>query len=315
MLAYSTQDLTPRNLHGCPMPGRGSFDSQPCTPQPPPCAQPLRGGRNGTWADASTWLPKGCTQRRRYDVAATADCLRGRVLAFEGDSLTRQIFLRLIWRLRALPVIVEHYFHSGAYYAFEPAGASPRCPRGAAGTAAATDEFAILNNVTEHWRQRHDPHPYFALEDDQIEQLLRSPLLARGGFLLTMRRGKRLTRMAGAVGRYPRAAGNVSVYRHAVANGALAGLIAGGRGRLTIEWPLSKPSGGRGCSGRGCSGRGATNGTSASDVWMSERLSLDEMNRAGGAAHFFGRNKVGFGTLGRLSMEAALRSAGHKQRA
>ena len=87
------------------------------------CTARLRGGRNGTWLSRDRWvqdvscgaaealghdaLPDGPTLRR---------CLAGRSLVFIGDSLTRGLFLRLIWHVRRLPAIVEHYFHRHAAY-------------------------------------------------------------------------------------------------------------------------------------------------------------------------------------------------------
>jgi hypothetical protein len=35
-----------------------------------------------------------------------------------GNSLVRQIFLRLVWHARDIPIIIEHYFHLDAYYVF-----------------------------------------------------------------------------------------------------------------------------------------------------------------------------------------------------
>ena len=44
--------------------------------------------------------------------------LQGKSFVFEGDSLVRQLFLRLIFHVRGIPEIVEHPFHSDAVYAF-----------------------------------------------------------------------------------------------------------------------------------------------------------------------------------------------------
>ena len=35
-----------------------------------------------------------------------------------GNSIIRQVFLRLVWQARGIPDIIEHYFHYNAYYAF-----------------------------------------------------------------------------------------------------------------------------------------------------------------------------------------------------
>ena len=55
--------------------------------------------------------------------AEIEECARGKLLIFQGDSLTRQLFNRLIWWVRGIPSVVEHYYQEDAYYAFsEQAG-------------------------------------------------------------------------------------------------------------------------------------------------------------------------------------------------
>lgn len=44
--------------------------------------------------------------------------LQNKTISFYGDSLVRQIFLRLIWHLRGESIIIEHGFHKDAFYAF-----------------------------------------------------------------------------------------------------------------------------------------------------------------------------------------------------
>jgi len=44
--------------------------------------------------------------------------LHDKTFIFEGDSIVRQLFLRLIFHVRGIPEIVEHPFHSDAVYAF-----------------------------------------------------------------------------------------------------------------------------------------------------------------------------------------------------
>lgn len=43
--------------------------------------------------------------------------LQGKSFVFEGDSMVRQLFLRLIFYVRGIPEMVEHPFHSDAVYA------------------------------------------------------------------------------------------------------------------------------------------------------------------------------------------------------
>ena len=55
--------------------------------------------------------------------AEIEECARGKLLIFQGDSLTRQLFNRLIWWVRGIPSVVEHYYQEDAYYSFsEQAG-------------------------------------------------------------------------------------------------------------------------------------------------------------------------------------------------
>ena len=42
--------------------------------------------------------------------------LHGKRILFHGDSVVRQIFMRLIWHLRGFGSIYEHYFHQDAFY-------------------------------------------------------------------------------------------------------------------------------------------------------------------------------------------------------
>ena len=65
------------------------------------------------------WQPRpNCRDYKWFDFRDSLRCLAGRALVFEGDSTVRQLFLRLIWWLRGVPQLVEHYFHQGAIYVF-----------------------------------------------------------------------------------------------------------------------------------------------------------------------------------------------------
>eukprot|EP01036_Dinobryon_divergens_P027630 gene27630-36436_t len=44
--------------------------------------------------------------------------LDGFHFVFHGDSMIRQLFLRMIWHIRGLDIIVEQSFHRNAYYTF-----------------------------------------------------------------------------------------------------------------------------------------------------------------------------------------------------
>ena len=88
----------------------------PPPPPPPPPSPPTR--RPGVWHDEKTWAPKDVANYHWFSRAEVLRLLSGRVLVFEGDSMTRQIFVRLVWWIRGLPVMVEHYFKSSATYSF-----------------------------------------------------------------------------------------------------------------------------------------------------------------------------------------------------
>lgn len=51
-----------------------------------------------------------------YSTALAHRALTGKQITFAGDSVIRQVFLRLVWHLRDIEVIVEHFFHDEAAY-------------------------------------------------------------------------------------------------------------------------------------------------------------------------------------------------------
>lgn len=51
-----------------------------------------------------------------YQAAQAEIILELYQVVFMGDSVMRQIFLRLVWFLRGFEEVVEHYFHSNAIY-------------------------------------------------------------------------------------------------------------------------------------------------------------------------------------------------------
>ena len=60
-------------------------------------------GVMGIWTTGVSWLPDASWQEHGYGWFSSSDvlsCLAGQLLVFEGDSLTRQAFLRLVWWLR-----------------------------------------------------------------------------------------------------------------------------------------------------------------------------------------------------------------------
>jgi hypothetical protein len=76
-----------------------------------PCAAFQNGSwTHGRWKDPcdTMWLNSSTLRQS----------LVGKRIVFTGDSLNRQLFLRLVWHVRGFREIIEHYFHSSATYAF-----------------------------------------------------------------------------------------------------------------------------------------------------------------------------------------------------
>lgn len=53
---------------------------------------------------------------RAYSTSQAHQLLSGHQVTFAGDSAIRQLFLRLVWHLRGIETIAEHYFHQNACY-------------------------------------------------------------------------------------------------------------------------------------------------------------------------------------------------------
>ena len=78
-----------------------------------------RGGLNktdyqfmeGVWHSFNCMFDKpGSTELRRQ--------LTGKYVVFIGNSIIRQLFLRLVWQIRGIEEVIEHYFHRSAVYVF-----------------------------------------------------------------------------------------------------------------------------------------------------------------------------------------------------
>ena len=92
--------------------------------------------------------------------AEIEQCARGKLLIFQGDSLTRQLFNRLIWWVRGIPSVVEHYYQEDAYYSFsEQAGDTFTLRKQSRGTNAARTwarvDAAVAGNATLDPQQVH----------------------------------------------------------------------------------------------------------------------------------------------------------------
>ena len=96
--------------------GHKSCDGPSCCRQRPSWKTEKLTGRDheGVWVEAPgraqpIWQPRShCRDYKWFGFADTLRCLKGRALIFEGDSTVRQLFLRLIWWLRGVPLLVEH---------------------------------------------------------------------------------------------------------------------------------------------------------------------------------------------------------------
>jgi hypothetical protein len=84
---------------------------------PPPCA-PVADDFDAPGALRSgAWLPAAGCPAPWLSPAAAHAALSGTHVVFIGDSLLRQLFNRLVWHLRGLEEVVEHFFHAHATYA------------------------------------------------------------------------------------------------------------------------------------------------------------------------------------------------------
>ena len=132
-------------MDGCITPEAGSFVPPRATKAAdagsrpaPSCCRPKRNSSQGSWVAPTVWAPR-CVAEARYswhDFAGALSCLAGRLLIFEGNSLARQLFMRLVWFLRGSPLAFEHYVHRNLGYtvtrhgdAFEMIGSSRLSPQ------------------------------------------------------------------------------------------------------------------------------------------------------------------------------------------
>ena len=66
---------------------------------------------NGIWSKKECDFPVSyCAEFRNH--------LSGRHVIFIGNSMVRQVFLRLVWHCREIEEIIEHFFHKDAFYVF-----------------------------------------------------------------------------------------------------------------------------------------------------------------------------------------------------
>lgn len=65
---------------------------------------------------AGIWTYEDNCNLKIYNPIEANHILQKSVVVFIGDSMLRQLFLRMIWHLRDFEEIVEHYFHANAIY-------------------------------------------------------------------------------------------------------------------------------------------------------------------------------------------------------
>ena len=85
-------------------------------------ALPLARGEGGRWVRQIEWRPQGCTSSTWLGVSHIHQCLAGQQLLFNGDSMTRQLFNRLISWVRGQALTVEHFYHNNRVYSFGESG-------------------------------------------------------------------------------------------------------------------------------------------------------------------------------------------------
>lgn len=164
----------------------------------------------GVWTTGVSWLPDARWQEHGYGWFSSSDvlsCLAGQLLVFEGDSLTRQAFLRLVWWLRGTTHLVEHYFSQHAAYTFN----------------ATDDNFVIFGEQPMRTYSRPtDPKA----EAELVAHLRRvhSPTSVSIAFRWAPR---------------PRVSLGDAAQASFQRVGRVAGIVQGFAGRFTLRWPAA----------------------------------------------------------------------------
>ena len=263
----------------------------------------------GAWTTAVSWLPGASWQEHGYGWFSSSEvlsCLAGQLLVFEGDSLTRQAFLRLVWWLRGSTHMVEHYFSQHAAYTFN----------------ATDDSFVIFGEQPMRTYSR----PTDAKAEAELVAHLRrvhSPTSVSIAFRWAPR---------------PRVSLGDTAQASFQRMGRVAGIVQGFAGRFTLRWPAAHDPRGEwprmpkvkswwshspphrpplGGSDQACSphlgGAAKLLTRSLSEAtppppgrakvayayparptrrWRRQRFDLDAMNAAAGAPHFFRRARL-----------------------
>lgn len=257
------------------------------------CCDSLDGGSKGFWLSSSVWEPSvACAQSRRsgwVNFHGILACLAGRVLVFYGDSLTRQLFMRLVWWLRGIPALVEHYYNGHSLYVFSEASdhlhlfeVPSRKKNGSDSKSAFERTVNVLSGNAYDGSGQPQAALLFMRDHEGADTSLLDEHLA-----LAVRHD----RIAGVV------SGRGGAWNLSWPTRATAGTRAAMTGPLTF-WP-SRPKVIRRKGGRDAHGSTPPPPFSmrhwpaeARMRWRHDVLSLDAMNACGGAAHYFVRNRI-----------------------
>lgn len=298
--------------HYCSLPASGSFGSTTLpqrrtsapsfacqnsswsTPQPrqerrdlPAVVEP-----SGLWVAPSVWQPVvRCDGYAWLNFAESLQCLSGRVLIIEGDSLARQVFLRYIWWLRELPVLVEHFFHQHAIYTFN----------------RTHDALHVVGNAS----LGVNLHPRNLEDEAELLRLVRAQLSSGAKNAVIVWR---------AVSR-PRVLEEDPLLApdglfHSLPPHAIACVVRGFMGSFSVRWHQMHPEDQHSASRQEARQRSSV----AAAAWRTEHFSLDAMNEARGEPHFFSRNRMcvcgsrgcGNGNWCKYETDALLKAAGQR---
>lgn len=224
----------------CSNPSEGVFITSKSDNKPPRnsfCSNALGPAENGTWNTSTKWVPSSCPSYSWLTVVDVHNCLAGRHLMFQGNSLARQLFSRFISLIRGFEVSFDHFYHHHAAYVFSRAG----------------DKLEISTGNDDSW------------------------LLKKVNSTVDPSDALILFRM------YPGKLWEDVVQEHVDKTAAVV-QNKGETGDFIVRWP----------------NKSATQ--ALEKHWMQEDISIDAMNDAGGAPHYYRRNILLMGSPG-LKME------------
>ena len=286
-LAYGPRPLTEMmdELGNCSTFSRGRF-SPPLAPAPAhscdttSCTR-LFEGRKGLWTAPSVWRPLDDGRPYAwYSARRALGCLRGRVLVFRGDSVTRNVFVRLVWWLRGLETVVSQPFHRHAIYTVGAAG----------------DELATVGDADVADTAAGDASAEALLVERLERALGQGPDAAsQPAVLLWVQFGDRSADSDNPVARLVREAERARGSERRAEHARVAGVVSGRFAQLCLRRPEARRA-------------------HPQQHWSTEWLDLDAMNAAGGAPHYVRRDFLGVGDLGTLVADPHANQSRHNPR-